>query len=163
MDEKQTTSVMAAPHFSPYGQTGSETEFLRRTKPSVAGRVLIMDDAELILMMVSLVLDTIGVEVVAATNGDEALRHFHAARAAGNPFDLIILDLVIPGGQGGEDVLRQIRLVDKKVRTVVSSGHLHHQAATQYKEFGFDASLPKPYANADVLRVAFENLPQKNT
>jgi|GEM_PF-2833089 len=145
-----------------FGQAGSETEFIRRTTPPVTGRVLVMDDDKTLLEFVSMALATIKVDVVAADNGREAMRHFDFARSIGSPFKLVILDLVIPNGQGGEETLRQIRFVDTEVKVIVSSGYSHVLEVTQCKHHGFDGSLPKPYRGADLLRVAFENLPRKN-
>lgn len=144
------------------GQLGSETDFIRRTHPPVTGRVLIMDDDQLILEVVAAILETIGVEVVGVENGEQALHRFHAARAAGNPFHLIILDLVVPRGQGGKETLLQIRRVDPKARVIVSSGYASDGELMPENPFGFNASLPKPYRGADLLQLAFDYLPQKN-
>jgi CheY-like chemotaxis protein len=143
------------------GQAGSETEFVRRTNPPVTGRVLAMDDDQTILEAITLVLATVGVEVVTAENGQDAMRCFHSARSGGKPFNLVILDMVIPRGQGGAETLRQIRMVDTAVKVIVSTGYAHEPEIFHSQQYGFDGCLPKPYRGADLLRIAFTHLPRK--
>ena len=157
-NESSSSSEHQAPAVSP---AGSETEFVRRTHPPVTGRVLVMDDDTTLLEVVVLVLATIGVEVVTAENGEDAMRCFHLARSICSPFNLVILDLVIPKGQGGEETLRQIRLVDTAVKVIISSGYSNAPEITRCSQHGFDGCLPKPYRGADLLRMAFEHLPRK--
>ncbi|MEI8288392.1 MAG: response regulator [Verrucomicrobiota bacterium] len=148
-------------HAGPVGLAGSETEFIRRIYPPVTGRVLVMDDDKLILEVASLVLESIGLEVVTAENGEEAVRYFHSALTSGKPFDLVILDLIIPNGQGGEETFHQIRLADPGVKVIVSSGHLTSLPIARGDQNGFDDTLPKPYRSADLLQMAFLHLPRK--
>lgn len=142
-------------------QPGGETEFLLRTGPQVQGRVLVMDDDLLIGEMVSELLKTIGVDVVSTCDGLEALQCLQTAKYAGRPFDLVILDLVVPRGMGGKETIRQIRQLDADVKAIVSSGDLGSPAVARWRDFGFDASLPKPYRASSLLRLVFELLPRR--
>jgi CheY-like chemotaxis protein len=146
-------------HESPSTETG----FIRRFQRAGGGRVLIMDDDELIRVMVAEVLKRAGLEVTATADGQEAMRRFCAARDTGRPFDLVILDLVIRDGQGGEETLRQMRALDTQTKIVVSSGYRNLPLVVDYAAHGFDQSLPKPYAAVDLLRLVADLLPGTTT
>lgn len=64
---------------------------------------------------------------------------------AGTPFDLLILDLTIKGGMGGEEAIKKIREIDPQVKAVVSSGYADSPVVADYRAYGFSAFLNKPY------------------
>jgi CheY-like chemotaxis protein len=90
-------------------------------------------------------LGNLGYEVEIATTGIRAIELFAQAKAAGTPFNLVILDLTLPGGIGGIEVLRQMQAIDPGVNAIVSSGYSGDVAVAEYTKHGFKASLSKPY------------------
>jgi two-component system, cell cycle sensor histidine kinase and response regulator CckA len=109
------------------------------------GRILVMDDEEMIRMVAEEILNELGHEVALADKGETALDAYRAARAAGRPFDIVILDLTIRGGMGGVETMRKLLEVDPEVKTIVSSGYSDDAALANYREQGFRAFLKKPY------------------
>ena len=109
------------------------------------GRVLLMDDEELVRDFVSVMLGTFGYTVECTNDGDEALGVYQDNLDAGTPFDVIVMDLTVPGGMGGEELVRKIRETDTKVKTIVSSGSGMSPVIASYEEYGFDAVVLKPY------------------
>lgn len=77
--------------------------------------ILIADDAPDIATMFALMLRSEGHEVVPVTSGDEAVRKYQEAREASSPFDLVVLDLAMPG-MNGFDAATQIREIDPEAR-----------------------------------------------
>lgn len=73
--------------------------------------ILIVDDDLFNLKLMSDILADAG-SCATAKNGDEAIALFNAALDAGNPFDLVCLDIVMPG-MSGHQVLRQIREIEE--------------------------------------------------
>src|ERR1019366_3978468 len=69
------------------------------------GRVLFMDDEEAITMMAEKVVRRLGYDFESAADGMEAIEKYRAARNSGSPFDLVVLDLTIPGGMGGREAM----------------------------------------------------------
>jgi two-component system cell cycle sensor histidine kinase/response regulator CckA len=116
-----------------------------------AGRVLIMDDEEMVRVVATEMLEALGHDVEAARGGDEAIVRFLDARKSGKPFDVVILDLTVKGGIGGEQTLRKIREIDSHVLAVVSSGYADNPVVAGFRSYGFAAFLNKPY-KIDALR-----------
>jgi len=115
------------------------------------GRVLVMDDEELVRNIVGIMLGALGHEVKFAENGEEAIEKYHEALSAGRKFDIVVLDLTVRGGMGGEETLRELLALDPGVKAVVSSGYANSAAVSEYRARGFSACLAKPY-EVDALR-----------
>ncbi|MBI5532868.1 MAG: PAS domain S-box protein [Deltaproteobacteria bacterium] len=117
------------------------------------GRVLLMDDEEVILQMTARILETIGYQAATARDGKDAIEQFLAAREAGSPFDVVILDLTVPGGMGGLETLARMREIEPEVKAVVSSGYSNDPVMSDFRAHGFAGVLIKPYQIADVAKV----------
>ncbi|HEY5078902.1 MAG TPA: ATP-binding protein, partial [Opitutaceae bacterium] len=85
------------------------------------GRVLFMDDEEPILRMARRLMNRMGYEFESAADGREAIERYRAAKEAGRPFDLVVMDLTIPGGMGGKEAISILRQFDPGVKAIVSS------------------------------------------
>jgi two-component system cell cycle sensor histidine kinase/response regulator CckA len=108
-------------------------------------RILLMDDEQMILDIVSRMLGHLGYEVTTCRDGSQAIAAFSKARSHGEPFDLVMMDLVIPNGVGGQDAVHTIKKIDPNAKVIASSGHLEHPVMLDHKSFGFNAVLEKPY------------------
>lgn len=123
------------------------------------GRVLFMDDEQIIRDMASTLLRRFGLTVDCATDGAEAIEKYQAARARGEPYNLVIMDLTIPGGMGGLAAVRKLHAIDPNVKAIVSSGYSSDPVLANYREHGFVAMVPKPYEMGELARVLREVLP----
>jgi len=110
------------------------------------GRVLIMDDEEVVRDSVGAMLDTLGQEVEYAADGAEAVQCYRTALSAGSPFDVVILDVTVRGGMGGEEAIGRLKELDPSVVAVVSSGYSDKALVSNYAQYGFQAFLPKPFS-----------------
>jgi DNA-binding NarL/FixJ family response regulator len=73
------------------------------------------------------------------------VRSYAEAQAAGRPFDIVVLDLTVPGGMGGKDALAELRSIDPNVCAVATSGYSQDPIMSDHQAYGFVAVLPKPY------------------
>lgn len=107
--------------------------------------VLIMDDEEMIRTTAVAMLEDTHCKVEAVANGEQSINSYRERIQEGNPFDLVILDLTVPGGVGGREAAEQILLLDPQARIIVSSGYADDRIAANFADYGFRAVLPKPY------------------
>ena len=86
------------------------------------GKVLLMDDEEMILEVSSAMLKRLGYDVTVAHDGAGAIDSFRQATMAGEPFDAVILDLTVPGGLGAKETIGDLRQINPDAKVIVSSG-----------------------------------------
>jgi CheY-like chemotaxis protein len=118
-------------------------------------RVLVMDDERNLLRLVAAVLQAQGMTVDLAVDGAEAVEAYASALAAGARYDLVLLDLTVPGGLGGVGALAELRRLDPGVRAVVSSGYSDDPVLADYRAHGFVGRVVKPFT-ADELERAVQ-------
>jgi PAS domain S-box-containing protein len=110
------------------------------------GRILVMDDEEMIRDLLQGLLSSLGYDVVCVCEGTEALEAYRQARGAGQPFDAVILDHTIPGGMGGLKTMTRLRELDPQVKALISSGYAEIPVMANWSAYGFRGAIPKPYA-----------------
>ncbi len=118
-------------------------------------RVLVMDDEPAVRDVTGAMLRRLGCEVDFAKNGEEAIDRYQSAMRVGVPFDVVILDLTVPGAMGGRAALERIRAMDPRCRAVVSSGYSGDPVLADPGAHGFAARISKPFRPAD-LAAAIE-------
>jgi two-component system cell cycle sensor histidine kinase/response regulator CckA len=118
-----------------------------------SGRILVMDDDDLIRDLAGELLTMLGYDVAFAKDGGEALNTYEDAFFAGTPFDAVIMDLTVPGGMGGKEAIGRLREIDPDVRAIVSSGYSNDPVMAEYEKHGFVGVLPKPYDANEVRRL----------
>jgi two-component system cell cycle sensor histidine kinase/response regulator CckA len=111
-----------------------------------SNRILIMDDDETLRDALTIMLEYLNWEVTAVSCGEEAIEEYSRAQEEKNPFKLVILDLIIRGGMGGDETVRRLTEIDPNLLAVVSSGYSNSSIMADYKKHGFSAALPKPYS-----------------
>ncbi len=126
--------------------------------PSVIGRVLIMDDEVIVREMLMEILKYLGCESVSASDGYETIELYMEAQKKNNPFDLLIMDLTIPGSMGGLETLEKIRALDPDVKALVSSGYANDPVMANYGEYGFCGVVPKPFTVEELKTILHECL-----
>jgi PAS domain S-box-containing protein len=125
-------------------------------------RILVMDDEPLVRDFLVRALGRLGFHVKAVEDGRQAIETYKAARAEGVPFDLVIMDLTIAEGMGGEEAIRRLLAVDPDARAVVSSGYSDSPVMAEHARYGFRGVLAKPYKIEDVERVILEALSSRS-
>jgi len=116
-------------------------------------KVLILDDDDMIRTVIPRWLQKMGCSATACPDGRQAIDLYKESLKAGNPFDILILDLTLPGGLGGQEVLREILAIAPKARAIVSSGYADSAIMASHKAHGFKGVLAKPYTKEQLQEV----------
>ncbi len=132
-------------------QRKSEGE--KRAEARSRARVLIMDDEAIIRKSVGRALTRMGYDVEYATDGEEAIELYTKAREENRAFDLVIMDLTVPGGMGGREAIKRLRDIDPDVRAVVSSGYSNDPVMSEFTNYGFRGVISKPYTIEDLAET----------
>ena len=117
------------------------------------GRILVVDDEPLVLRMTERALTSLGYQVVTAINGAAALT---AWQQAAEPFDVVVLDMVMAGLDGRETYLA-LKTLDPTVRVLLMTGYALNNEAQHILELGVRGFLAKPF-NVDELSVALNDV-----
>jgi len=123
------------------------------TRVTGRGRILVMDDEEMIREMLSKMLVLAGYEVELASDGAEAVERYIKAKERGQPFAAVILDLTVPGGMGGREAIKKLLEIDPNVKSIVSSGYSTDQVVTNFGRHGFKGVATKPYAATELEKT----------
>jgi CheY-like chemotaxis protein len=124
-----------------------------------SGKVLVMDDEELIREIATYILSVMGYEVDSCTDGLEAVERFRAARDNNIPFSAVILDLTIPGGMGGKEAATRILEIDPDAVLIVSSGYSSDPVIANFRQYGFRGVVPKPFDAEGLARELKRSIP----
>ena len=124
---------------------------------SGSGRILVMDDEEMVRNVLRQLLESLGYTVECVQDGTEAVAAYQRAQAAGQPFAVVILDYTIPGSMGGLEALARLRAIDPQVTALISSGYANNPVVADWAYYGFSGVVAKPYTIAQ-LQEALHNV-----
>ena len=108
-------------------------------------RVLVMDDESSIRTLAINMLEFLGYEAEVVDGGTAAVERFAAALKDGRPFDIVMLDLVVPGDIGGKEAVGRLTGMDPSIKAILVSGYAQDSALTEFRDHGFQAAITKPF------------------
>lgn len=117
------------------------------------GKILLMDDKEVIIKVAGNMLSRIGFGVEFARDGAEAINLYKKALESGEPYDAVIMDLTIPGGMGGKEAIKKLLAIDPQIKAIVSSGYSTDPIMAEFKKYGFSDVVVKPYRTEELSKV----------
>ena len=127
------------------------------------GRILVVDDEEGIRALAEFALSRFGYEVVGAETASQGIELYRKALVCGQRFDLVILDLTLPGGIGGKEALKALIEIDPMVTAIVSSGYATDATRCRYEDLGFRGVIVKPYESAELGQTVRDVSPQADS
>jgi PAS domain S-box-containing protein len=145
-------------HLPACEEPGPESPGKAPRRHTGTGRILVMDDDEPVRKLIAKMLGSFGYTVVSQENGRDTLDCFIEETKNGRPFVAMILDLTIPGGMGGKEVAEKIRAMDKTLPLFVSSGYAGDPIVARPQDYGFNASISKPYTMDGLMEVLEKHL-----
>jgi CheY-like chemotaxis protein/anti-sigma regulatory factor (Ser/Thr protein kinase) len=117
------------------------------------GRILVIDDEEMILSVVRTMLNSLGYECAVAQDGVSGFHKYVRAKADGNPFAAVLLDATIPNGVSGEEALKLLLEADENARVILCSGYADNDLINKAEQLGFRAFLAKPFSISEFVSV----------
>jgi CheY-like chemotaxis protein len=115
-----------------------------------------MDDDGAVRRVIERLLRQAGYETTGTASGTEAMVEYLAAREAGKPFSAVIMDLVVPGGDGGKETVQKLLAADPDIRAIVVSGYSDDPVLANHRHYGFRGMLAKPFRPDELFRVLEE-------
>ncbi|MBN1355005.1 PAS domain S-box protein [bacterium] len=122
------------------------------------GRILFMDDEKIVREAAGMMLKDLGYRVEYACTGGEAIRNYILASEQNDRFDLVIMDLTVPGGMGGAEAVTRLKAFDPDLKAIVSSGYLTDPILSNFRNYGFQGFLAKPYQAEELGRIIYKVL-----
>ncbi|MBN1292687.1 MAG: PAS domain S-box protein [Candidatus Latescibacteria bacterium] len=139
----------------------SEKEEIEDEIKIMRGKVLVMDDDDAIRDVVDKMLELMGHTVEVASDGTEAIELYKKHWETGNPFDVVIMDLTVPGGMGGKEAIQKLIEFDPDIHAIVSSGYSNNPVVAHYEKYGFKGNISKPYKFDELKRVLNKVMTEK--
>ena len=123
-----------------------------------SGRILVVDDDEEVRETIGEMLRYLNYKVDFARDGSQALDKYIKAKKTLQPFDLVVMDLTIPGGMGGKQTIKKLVEVDPSVKAVVASGYFEDPVMSSFEEYGFKGVIKKPFKIEELSEVIYETI-----
>lgn len=114
--------------------------------------VLVVDDEQDVLDVLTDVLKSIGYSAMGVTRGDKALEILKKKK-----FDLVITDLIMPE-MGGLDFVRKMRRIGKKIPVIITAGVDINESKIDLRKYGVNDFIRKPFRISDIGRKIEKSL-----
>jgi DNA-binding NtrC family response regulator len=109
------------------------------------GKILLIDDEDMVRKSVGEGLKRMGYEIECAEDGAEGIRLYKKAMEEKHPFHVVIMDLTIPGGMGGKEAVGKFKEIDRNAKIIASSGYCDDPVMSKFEEYGFISVIAKPF------------------
>lgn len=117
------------------------------------GKILILEDEISVANMLKVMLKRFSLDSCITCEGNDTIIKYTESIKNNIPFQAVILDLTIPGGIGGVEVMKKLMKIDYNVKAIVSSGYSTGEIMSNFEKFGFKGVLMKPYTLLELGRV----------
>jgi len=114
--------------------------------------VLLVEDDRTVSMVVSEMLTTLGHDVINVESGLEALDFLKSSATV----DLVLTDMVMPGGLSGDELISMVEEVRPGTRRIVMSGYIPAERRNNLAQHSDILLLPKPFTMAQLKKALID-------
>jgi CheY-like chemotaxis protein len=114
---------------------------------------LIVDDEEVVRKVGIKLLQHLGYTGIAVNTKKDAIKSYREAKESKSPFDFVILDLTLPNGVTGIQIFEELKKIEPGVKAIISTGYVTHPILENYRDYGFQGVLIKPYTSNDFEKM----------
>lgn len=125
----------------------------------MSAKILLLDDEDTIRNVMPLLLSRVGHTIIAVATGEEAVEEYKKHFEGGEKFDMVLLDLTIPHGKGGKEIMPDLLAIDPDIIAIVASGDDSNPAVKEFEKFGFKGVLLKPFSRAGLIETIEKYIP----
>lgn len=118
------------------------------------GKILVIDDEEIIRMATTAMLEECGYEVITASSGNEGIELFGQFS---DTIKLVILDMAMPGKTGKETYI-DLKNIKPDVKVLLASGYEQDEHVNELLGLGVNGFIQKPFALAEISRKVSETI-----
>ncbi len=128
------------------------SEKAQRSKGSNKSILLLDDDAN-IHKLLNRLFKKLSIKLDSVYDGKEILSKYKEKDLQGEKYNLVIMDLTIPGGIGGREAITHLKTYDPAVKVIVSSGYSNDPIMSDHEKYGFVDVLPKPFTIREIKNI----------
>lgn len=146
-DLKKGTSFKV---YFPVAKTGRKKKDEKQKKSLIwkgKGTILVVDDDEAIRQLGLVTLEKVGLNVITAVDGEEAVEIY---KKRNKEINLVLMDLTMPK-LGGEEAFRKLQNIRSDVKVILSSGYSEQESTKKFNNIGLQGFLQKPYKPTDLI------------
>ena len=118
---------------------------------------LIIDDQQEIGHVTRKMLEKYGFFAISTLTGKKGIELYRDSMEKDEKFDVVFVDLTLPGGMGGKQIIKQLKEIDPDINAIVLSGYSESSVLNNYESYGFKARLKKPYT-VDKLKEVLDSI-----
>jgi two-component system cell cycle sensor histidine kinase/response regulator CckA len=126
---------------------------IEESETTLQANILVMDDDEMVRSVTKAMLEQVSHKVSLVADGDTAIKLYQESMNSESTFDLVIMDLTIPGGMGGKEASQAVLKINPKAKIIVSSGYSNDPIMANFKDYGFCDAIVKPFQFLELSRV----------
>lgn len=115
--------------------------------------ILVLEDDDSIREFLEKLLERWQYEAFFAADGIAVIAEYARRYNLDYPFDVVLLDLTIPGGMGGRETLTELLKINPGVKAIASSGYFNDTVSNEDTMGGFKAMVSKPFKIEELKSV----------
>lgn len=119
----------------------------------VKDKILILEDEPAIVKILDKMLRHLKLHPTFTLNGSDTIEEYKQAMEEDQGFNLVLIDLTIPGGLGGKETIQVLQKLDPNVKAIVSSGYSNNPIMSRPTEYGFKDVLKKPFTLGELREI----------